>query len=457
MPFRAFADSRTPQMLRCIFVFAFPFVYLATFARGAEVSLSWDPNPEEDLAGYRVYFGTSSGSYGVPIDVGNAPIATVPALKPGTTYYFAVTAYNAFGMESLLSNEATFTVPGSVGNGGTLAGSFRGSRVSGPAGPNANLKLTVSKTGQFTGRIIIGKVALPVRGKLNLSGDTHAIVWLPNGLARILTLQRDPDTGVINATISDPSGEIQMRLARPAYSPESPVPVPQAGRYTMSIGPLEPSDDSPTHIPGGWGVGSLTVSKTGAVRAVGLLADGKPFAIASQLGETAEIPVYSMMYQGFKGVLAGNLRLAEATGTNDGDGTFWWQKPALTRAGLYSSGFNGTVRVQLSRWNRAVPEVFQQARLTATLTGGDLPALWNPIEKNILVLQKLLVLNPGFDQLKLRIDPATGLVHGAFRHPLNSEWRSIKGAILPKQGCALGFFRGIVRTGAFELGATEPE
>jgi hypothetical protein len=225
----------------------------------------------------------------------------------------------------------------------------------------------------------------------------------------------------------------------------------------MSIGPLEPGDNSPTHVPGGWGAGSLTVSKTGAVRAVGFLADGKPFAIASQLSETAEIPIYSMMYQGFKGVLAGNLRLAETTGTNDGDGTFWWQKPVLTNGELYSSGFNGTVRVQLSRWNGAVPEDFQHA-LTATLSGGDLPAHLDPIEKNsILSILNVLVLNPGLDQLKLRIDSATGLVHGSFRHPLDGEWRSIKGAILHKQSRALGFFRGIVRTGALELAATVPE
>src|SRR4030095_14737381 len=221
--------------------------------------------------------------------------------------------------------------------------------------------------------------------------------------------------------------DIQITLARPAYSPESPVPVLQAGRYTMSTGPLEPADDSPTHIPGGWGVGSLTVSKMGAVRAVGLLADGKPFAIGSQLGETAEIPVYSMMYQGLKGVLAGNLRLAETTGTDDG-GTFWWQKPALTNGGFYSAGFNGTVRVELSRWNGVVPQIFRLGESKASLSGGDLPADLNPGEKrSIFALYNLLVLNPGYDQLKLKVDPATGLIQGSFRHPMDGEWHSIYG------------------------------
>jgi hypothetical protein len=58
---------------------------------------------------------------------------------------------------------------------------------------------------------------------------------------------------------------------------------------------------------------------------------------------------------------------------------------------------------------------------------------------------------------KLRIDSVTGLVHGSFRHPLDGEWRSIKGAILHKQSRALGFFRGIVGTGGLELAPTVPE
>jgi fibronectin type 3 domain-containing protein len=63
----------------------------------AQVTLEWDPNTESDLAGYKIYYGDSSGDYLGVIDVGNATTYTVANLIPGYTYYFAVTAYDTSG------------------------------------------------------------------------------------------------------------------------------------------------------------------------------------------------------------------------------------------------------------------------------------------------------------------------------------------------------------------------
>ncbi len=71
----------------------------------AQIKLAWDPNTDPDLAGYRVYYGTASRSYGLPIDVGNVTTCTVPGLTPGVTYYFAITAYDISHNESGYSNE----------------------------------------------------------------------------------------------------------------------------------------------------------------------------------------------------------------------------------------------------------------------------------------------------------------------------------------------------------------
>jgi hypothetical protein len=69
------------------------------------VRLAWDAN---GAAGYRVYYGTSSGSYTSVHDVGGMSTATVSDLAVGVTYYFVVTAYNDAG-ESSPSNEVSFT------------------------------------------------------------------------------------------------------------------------------------------------------------------------------------------------------------------------------------------------------------------------------------------------------------------------------------------------------------
>jgi len=74
-------------------------------AWAANIKLTWDPNNEPDLAGYKVYYGTSSRTYGPPINVGNVTTYTLTNLTPGKKYFIAVTAYDASNTESSFSNE----------------------------------------------------------------------------------------------------------------------------------------------------------------------------------------------------------------------------------------------------------------------------------------------------------------------------------------------------------------
>ncbi|MFV1995363.1 MAG: immunoglobulin-like domain-containing protein, partial [Verrucomicrobiales bacterium] len=74
------------------------------------VTLAWDANPEPDIAGYRLSYGTQSATYTETIDVGNSLTATVPNLGVGITYYFAVTAYNTANLESAPSEEISYTI-----------------------------------------------------------------------------------------------------------------------------------------------------------------------------------------------------------------------------------------------------------------------------------------------------------------------------------------------------------
>ncbi len=79
-------------------------------------TLSWAPPTTNtdgteltDLAGYKVYYGTSPGGYETDIDAGNTTTYTIPDLSPAT-YYFAVTAYDEMGNESAFSNEVSKTI-----------------------------------------------------------------------------------------------------------------------------------------------------------------------------------------------------------------------------------------------------------------------------------------------------------------------------------------------------------
>ena len=69
-------------------------------------TLSWavpttnvDGTPLTDLAGYKVYFGTSPSVF-TSIVVGDVTSYQIDGLTKGQTYYFTVTAYDTKGLES---------------------------------------------------------------------------------------------------------------------------------------------------------------------------------------------------------------------------------------------------------------------------------------------------------------------------------------------------------------------
>ena len=99
-------NSRLAKFVAVAAIFSFA---TSAFAETSSVSLSWHPNTEPDIAGYKVYWGTSSGVYGQFSDVSQTT-ASVSDLTVGVRYYFAVTAYNEAGLESGYSEEVSAIV-----------------------------------------------------------------------------------------------------------------------------------------------------------------------------------------------------------------------------------------------------------------------------------------------------------------------------------------------------------
>jgi hypothetical protein len=84
---------------------------LVPSAHAADVTVAWDPNPEPDVVGYKIYYGTSPGSYTASVNAGNITSLAISGLQAGLTYYFAAVAYDSSGNESGFSNEITYAVP----------------------------------------------------------------------------------------------------------------------------------------------------------------------------------------------------------------------------------------------------------------------------------------------------------------------------------------------------------
>jgi len=82
------------------------------FYLDGEITLEWNSNREADLAGYKIYYGTSPRKYTDSVIVwlpqkpqGETMRHTLKGLKKNRKYYIAVTAFNQTGRESTFSNE----------------------------------------------------------------------------------------------------------------------------------------------------------------------------------------------------------------------------------------------------------------------------------------------------------------------------------------------------------------
>src|SRR3989442_1344043 len=102
--------SLTSHLCRAVFVACVLTVVCAlspALSSAGQVTLAWDPNTDPDLAGYKLYYGTSSKSYQSSVDVGSQTSSTLSGLLEGRIYYFAATDYNLSLAESGFSNEVS--------------------------------------------------------------------------------------------------------------------------------------------------------------------------------------------------------------------------------------------------------------------------------------------------------------------------------------------------------------
>ena len=94
-------------------------VWLVLLGQGSvfavqDVVVTWNPSTVDAVAGYKIYYGSSSHNYVNVVDAGNATNVTVTGLADGASFYFAGTTYDALNHESALSEEVIGFIPAAV-------------------------------------------------------------------------------------------------------------------------------------------------------------------------------------------------------------------------------------------------------------------------------------------------------------------------------------------------------
>src|SRR5207344_2288550 len=155
----------------------------AEAAHAAVLTLAWNPNPEPDIAGYKIEFGNQPGVHPNVIDVGNQTSWQLGGLTDGLPYYIAVRAYNTSGLLSLPSVE----VSRRVGVPFSVRGDFDGDRKTEPAvfRPSTGEWFLARSTSNYTVPSIYqwgGVGDIPVAGDYDGDSKIDPAVYRPSTL-----------------------------------------------------------------------------------------------------------------------------------------------------------------------------------------------------------------------------------------------------------------------------------
>ena len=298
-------------------------------------------------------------------------------------------------------------------------------------------KVTLNRKGGFTASIQINGHDYRFHGTLDGNGTYDKFLSSPQGWE--VTLSLNTYDGTFQGTVHYGGTSSNFNLTRSMKDSQTDASGVQ-GNYTFMLTPNYNDSSQPLAI----GFGSATVSKTGAVRLIGKLADGTGFSQSTFLTQNGSLQVYTPLYSS-TGYLSGDVAF-EYQDSSDIDGSLSWVKPPRTKDRLYPSGISTTVYLQGSFFNPK--ESFSNDFVNSYLNFSD--GNQNTVFKDRLLLTKgsnqlgtVLTLNN--QAAWFQVNPHTGWFSGdLFGVYRNGGGRQVntpfQGVILQKTLQGGGFF-----------------
>lgn len=325
--------------------------------------------------------------------------------------------------------------------GGTYAGILQGNDET----ADGLIQLTVASRGAVSGFIMLGQKRYAFRGRINSDGEIAITIPRRGSTPIELSLSLDvlsPESQQISGTVIGDSALFEVFADRRPYQTKT-NPAAAAGQYTLIL-----SRETGDSLPLGHGYAVANITKGGAVRVTGKLADGVAFSSTSNLTKDNRWPLYVPLYAK-TGLLSGTMELSYGDSWNC-SGQADWFKPARARDKYYREGFYGTVTVSGAAKPSSRFAIPSGSQVEANLFGGGLDSPLGPLALELLPNRTLR----GTEGLKLSINSATGIISGQFVHPQTQRTVPIRGIFVPNENRGAGFFLGPESGGAVELTIT---
>ena len=206
-----------------LFLLSGLIMLLPVSARATQsVTFGWEPSTDPNVAGYNIYYGTTSHVYTSKVSVENVTSATISGLVEGTTYYFAATTYNALNQESDFSDEISYAVPVTATNQPpTIMGMLTTNMTI--VGQNVTYSITATGTSPLTYQWMYNANSI--------ASATNAILTLNN----VTTAQ----AGTYYVTVSNSAGSTNSSIANlTVYSTAAATLTPASlvnGQFALSV------------------------------------------------------------------------------------------------------------------------------------------------------------------------------------------------------------------------------